>query len=254
MTNEININGLNVNYTVTGEGDDLILLHGWGCSLDIFKAIQQHLSSFFKVYSIDFPGFGKSEEPREVWGVQEYTLMVEQFVKKLEIQNPILLGHSFGGRISIIYSSRNEVNKVILVDSAGIKPKRKLKYYLKVYSFKCVKKLLPLFLNKKKAEEIISNYRGKSGSSDYNSASEQMKKILVKTVNEDLKCYMPKITAPVLLIWGEKDTATPVGDAKIMEKLIKNSGLVVFKGAGHYSFLERPYEFKAVLNSFLKIQ
>jgi pimeloyl-ACP methyl ester carboxylesterase len=79
-----------------------------------------------------------------------------------------------------------------------------------------------------------------------------MRAILSKVVNEDLKHVMPNIKAPTLLIWGENDTATPLSDAKTMEKLIPDAGLVSFAGCGHYSFLDNPVQFAAVLTSFLK--
>ncbi|MDE6366944.1 MAG: alpha/beta hydrolase, partial [Muribaculaceae bacterium] len=75
--------------------------------------------------------------------------------------------------------------------------------------------------------------------------------ILSRVVNEDLCGVMPAIKAPVLLVWVEAETATPLADAKKMESLIPGSGLVSFPGAGHYSFLERPAQFAAVLTSFL---
>lgn len=75
---------------------------------------------------------------------------------------------------------------------------------------------------------------------------------MVKVVNEDLKAVLPKIQCPVLLLWGKNDTATPLRDAHIMEKLIPDAGLVVFDDAGHYSFLDKPYEFNTVLQNFLQ--
>ncbi len=250
--NIIEIKNLKLHYKVSGQGKNIILLHGWGCNLDIFDSLFFHLEKSFKVYSIDFQGFGKSEAPLEVWGVEDYTRALEDFVKKLNIDHPVLLGHSFGGRISILYASRNPVNKIILVDAAGVKPTHSLKYYLKVYSFKLSKKLLPLLIGKKRAEERINQYRKKSGSSDYNNATGIMKSILVKVVNEDLKQVMPLIKAPTLLIWGESDTATPLKDARTMNRLIKDSGLAVLKNAGHYSFLEKPYEFNLIVDNFLQ--
>jgi len=184
--------------------------------------------------------------------VEEYTQMLEAFIKDENIEAPILIGHSFGGRVSILYASRNKTHKVILVDAAGIKPKRPLKYYLKVYSFKLWKKVLPLVIGKKQAEKTIESYRRKSGSADYNALTGIMRNIMVKVVNEDLKAVLPKIQCPVLLLWGKNDTATPLRDARIMEKLIPDAGLVVFDDAGHYSFLDKPYEFNTVLQNFLQ--
>ncbi|MBQ3121808.1 MAG: alpha/beta hydrolase [Bacteroidaceae bacterium] len=107
---------------VSGEGDAVLLLHGWGCTHEIFAALAKLLSGQYKVYSFDFPGFGASQEPDAVWGVEEYTRMVERFVVENKIDNPSLVGHSFGGRVSLLYSSRNKVARVVLVDAAGIKP------------------------------------------------------------------------------------------------------------------------------------
>lgn len=245
------IEGLELNYKRTGAGLPIILLHGWGCDLNIFERIQNTLEKNFLVYSIDLPGFGKSTPPKEVWGIEEYTRLVETFIKKKNIQKPILMGHSFGGRISILYASRNETDKIILVDSAGIKPKRSMEYYFKVYSYKLMKRVVQFLFSEEKAKAIIESKQKKAGSSDYQNALGIMKNILSKVVNEDLKHVMPKIKASTLLIWGENDTATPVSDAKTMEKLIPDSGLVVLKGVGHYSFIEKMGEFQIIVNSFL---
>ena len=252
MEKNIKINGLNFHYKVEGSGSPVILMHGWGCNLTTLASVEKVAVENHTVYNVDFPGFGQSEEPSEVWGVEKYTQLIEEFVKQENIENPILLGHSFGGRVGILYASRNQVKKLILVDAAGVKPRRSLKYYFKVYSFKISKRLMPLIYGKEGAQKRIEEARAKRGSSDYNNASPMMRAILSKVVNEDLKHCMPKITAPTLLVWGENDTATPLRDAKIMEKLIPDAGLVSFPGCGHYSFLDNPIQFAAVLRSFLK--
>ena len=183
--------------------------------------------------------------------MEEYTQSIEAILKAEGIENPILMGHSFGGRVSIVYASRNATRKVILVDAAGVKPKRSLKYYLKVYTFKTLKHLAPIFLGKERAAALIEKRRAKAGSSDYSNASPKMRAILSKCVNEDLCHLMPRIKASTLLFWGENDTATPLSDAKRMEKLIPDAGLVTVAGAGHFSFLENPVLFERVLKSFL---
>ena len=245
---------IEININVAGEGSPVLLLHGWGCSNEIFKQIQAVLATSYKTYNFDFPGFVKSDEPTEVWGTEEYTRMVEQFVKENHIERPALVGHSFGGRISIIFASRNETSRVVLVDAAGIKPKRPFKYYWKVYTFKTMKWLCNTFLPKKTAQAIIDKRRKGAGSSDYNNASPKMRAILSKVVNEDLTPLLPKIKAPTLLFWGNMDTATPLSDAKKMEKLIPDAGLVVAHGTGHFSFLENPGLFTAVMKNFFKIK
>ena len=123
---------------------------------------------------------------------------------------------------------------------------------MKVYSFNLGNRLLPLVGGGKRADERIENHRRKSGSADYNALTGTMRNILVKVVNEDLKAVMPRIQCPVLLIWGKNDTATPLRDARTMERLIPDAGLVAFDDAGHYSFLDKPYEFNAVVQNFLQ--
>ena len=251
MEKTINIRGTQLSYTVEGERMPVILMHGWGCNHSTLKSIEAQLTPGFKVYNVDFPGFGGSNEPSAVWGVEEYTSLIEDFARQEHIESPILLGHSFGGRVGILFASRNKVHKLILVDAAGVKPRRSLRYYYKVYSYKAIKHALLFFLGKKRGETALNSYRAKVGSSDYSNASPMMRAILSKVVNEDLKSVMPRIACPTLLIWGANDTATPLADAKIMEKLIPDAGLVSFDGVGHYSFLENPYQFAAVLKSFL---
>jgi pimeloyl-ACP methyl ester carboxylesterase len=227
-------------------------LHGWGCDRNIWRPTVEFLGNSYRIIAVDFAGFGQSQEPNKVWGVEEYTRSIEALAKAEGVENPILIGHSFGGRVSIVYASRNKVQKVMLVDAAGVKPRRSFTYYRKVYTFKLLKRLAPIFLGKARAEQMIQARRAKAGSSDYNQASPMMRRVLSKVVNEDLCHLMPKITVPTLLFWGENDTATPLADAKKMEKLIPDAGLVTVAGAGHFSFLENTPLFLRVAESFLQ--
>lgn len=252
MDKSITVNGAKVHYTDTGEGKPIVLMHGWGCNTTTLASIEKVALESCRVINIDFPGHGKSPEPPAVWGVEEYTQVLEEIVKAERLEHPSLLGHSFGGRVGILYSSRHQdVDKLILVDAAGIKPKRSAKYYFKVYSFKLMKRWLYLTLGKKEAEARLDAMRAKAGSSDYAQATPRMRAILSKVVNEDLKPMIPLIKASTLLIWGENDTATPISDARYMEAHIPGAGLVAFPGCGHYSFLDNPTQFAAVLRSFL---
>jgi len=256
MNETIDIDGNTLSYSVTGTGSrPVIVMHGWGCtSATVAVLADACTDKSTTVYNLDLPGFGMSSEPEEVWGVDRYTKLVEEFAHRKGIDKPVLVGHSFGGRLAIVYASRNDVDKVILVDAAGIKPRRTMKYYFKVYSFKLAKHIAPLLLGRSRGEELINKMRGKAGSSDYKNASPKMRAIMSRVVNEDLKSLLPKIKAPTLLIWGTADTATPIGDAKIMERLIPDAGLVAYEGASHYSFLDRPGQTKAVIASFLNFK
>ena len=254
MEKDIVIDGMRMHYEETGpeSGKPVILMHGWGCDHTTVRSIARLLEPALHVYNLDLPGHGQSDEPTEVWGVGEFTDYVEKFCKLNNIENPTLIGHSFGGRISLLMSSRNPIGRMVLVDGAGIKPRRKPKYYIKVYSFKAAKKILPLVLGKKKGQELIDKWRGSAGSADYRNSSPMMRAVMSRCVNEDLKHVMPSIKASTLLIWGENDTATPLSDAKYMEKHIPDAGLVAFPDAGHYSFLDNPGGFAAVIREFFK--
>jgi len=253
LEKEIDIDGQHLHYEVTGNGKPLILMHGWGCSHTTVSVIAAAASITHTVYNLDMPGFGLSPEPASVWGVAEYCRMVENFIKALNLSKPVLVGHSFGGRVAIMLAAHQniEIDSLVLVDAAGVKPHRNLRYYFKVYSFKAAKTLMRLALSNEKYTSRIERMRARRGSSDYANASPAMRAIMSKVVNEDLTPLLSSVSKPTLLIWGENDTATPISDAKKMEQLIPDAGLVSFPGCGHYSFLENPIQFKAVLNSFL---
>lgn len=254
MEKDIVIDGLTLHYDVTGpeSGNPVVLMHGWGCSHTTVRSIAEILEPAMRVYNIDLPGHGRSQEPPTAWGVYEYTELIESFCKSLGIADPVLIGHSFGGRIGLLMSSRNHVSRMVLVDGAGLKPKRKPKYYIKVYSFKAAKKVLPLLFGKKLGERLIDKWRGRAGSADYRNSSPVMRAVMSRCVNQDLRHVLPDIKASTLLIWGEKDTATPISDAKYMEEHIPDAGLVSFPDAGHYSFLDNPAGFRAVMREFFK--
>lgn len=168
----------------------------------------------------------------------------------MNIQEISLLGHSYGGRIIIKLANRKnlkfKINKIVLIDSAGIKhtPKKTVKQRIYKATFPIIKKISPKLLNKIKT---------KVGSTDYRSATPMMRDILVKSVNEDLSPLIPNIKNSTLIIWGENDTATPYSDAEFLNKNIKDSGIVKIENAGHFSFLDNPYLVNKVLESFLKI-
>ncbi len=247
----IDLNGIKLHYEKSGAGRPLLLLHGWGGSIASFAAVQQHLEKDFCVYNLDLPGFGESPPPSRAWGTEEYTACLQDFLAAQQIKRPILIGHSFGGRLSIRLGALGIPAKIVLVDAAGLPPKRPLSYYLKVYSYKAAKLVFRLPGLSHWREQVLDWFRGRSGSSDYREASGVMRQTFVRVVNEDLGPLLPRISAPTLLIWGDRDTATPLSDGKKMEQLIPDAGLVVFAGAGHFSYLEQLPRFLRVLDSFL---
>ena len=235
-----------------GEGKPIIILHGWLASLETMRILQNHLSKNFKVYNVDIIGFGKSDLPDHPYNTNDFGDFLNDFIKVLNIENPILIGHSHGGRTIINYAGRNlgKINKIVLIDSAGIKPKRSISYYIKVYSFKTVKNIVKIL--PKKCTKLRENALKNFGSDDYKNSPEVLRKTMNIILNEDLKKIMPNINVPTLLIWGEKDTATPISDAKQMEKIIPNCGIATIKGAGHYSYLDNQIQCLAILDEFFK--
>lgn len=254
MEKDIVIDNQLLHYEETGpeDGRPVILMHGWGCDHTTVRSIAQCLESGLHVFNLDLPGFGKSVEPDSVWGVPEYSQFIFKFIDKLRLKNPALIGHSYGGRVAIMMASQHPFSKMVLVDAAGIKPKRSLNYYIKVYSFKLAKIIYLIIYGEGRGAQKIAQRRAKSGSSDYQKASPKMKAVMSKSVNQDLTPLLPKIKASTLLVWGENDTATPLRDAKIMERYIPDAGLVSFPNAAHYSFLDQPGWFKSVIQEFFK--
>ena len=249
---EINIKGKKINYEVQGEGKPLILLHGWLASLETMKPLQNHLAKYFKVYNVDIIGFGKSDLPDKPMSTNDFGNFLADFIQELKIEKPILIGHSNGGKTIINYAGRKlgDINKIVLIDSTGIKPKRKLNYYIKIYTFKLVKNIVKIL--PKKLESLREKALSKFGSQDYKSSPEILRKTMNIILNEDQKQIMKNINVPTLMIWGDKDTATPISNAREIEKLIPNSGVAVIEGTGHFSYLENLPLCLAILDEFFK--
>lgn len=246
----ININGIDVNYFDIGSGDEtVVMLHGWASSIELFRPSAEAISGKYRVVAPDMPGAGETAEPPAVWTVDDYTDFIVEFINSLGLKKIILLGHSFGGRVIIKLANRTgldfEITKIVLVDAAGIKP-------VKTGSraaFESAGKLAKKFMPKKAVEKVQWMF----GSEDYVNASPLMKQILINVVNEDLTDLLPGIHQSTLLIWGDLDTATPISDAKKMEELIPDAGLAVIQGTGHFSFIQNPQLYIAILGSFLGI-
>lgn len=242
MVVTINIRNININYIQYGSGSDVVLLHGWGQNIAMMKPIGDRLQKNHRITILDFPGFGESEEPKTALTVYDYCEILEELLKKLKVKKPVIMGHSFGGRIAIIYASRNEVEKVVLFGSPCIR--KEVKPNLKLRMLKSLKKIPGI----NKLEGFAKNHMG---SRDYKNASEIMKKILVNVVNEDLSECAKKINVPTLLIWGDRDTEAPVEDAKELEKIIPDAGLIVLPNSTHYAYLENLPQVINILNNFL---
>lgn len=255
----ITVSGYNINYKITGEGEDtLVILQGWGTKMEVYDSVAASVNHKYRVVQFDLPGFGGSDEPRESWGVDGFADFFVAFMETLSIKEATLLGHSFGGRIIIKLANRENlpftIKNIIFVDAAGIRAKLTGKQKRKQRRYKILKKILLWKPVHALFPELIDDWRSKQGSADYRNATPRMRECMVKSINEDLTDLLAGIKQEVLLIWGDNDTATPLSDAKTMEKLIPNNGLVVLSPAGHYSFLDQPVVFRNVMRSYLKAE
>ena len=247
------IDGLNIEYTEKGSGTPVLLLHGWGSSYDVYNGIISTLENRCRLVAVNFPGCKNSDTMKNPWTLEDYCNFVLKFMKAVNLKNPIMIGHSHGGRVILKMAADGMVNppKIVLLDSAGLIPKKTAKQKFRAKSFKTIKKVLTLPLIKNYSQGLLEKARKHYGSADYNAAPEVLRKTLVSLVNTDLRDIIHNIKCPTLLIWGDKDTATPISDAKIIESLIPDAGLCVLEGCGHYSFCEKPYQAHAILNSFI---
>lgn len=260
MVLELNFKGdsLKIEYIDQGEGQIIVLLQGWGTTASIYKCLIDMLTSKYRVIAVNFPGFGNSTEPSFPYSAEDYADFVVAFLNELKIISASFIGHSHGGRTIIELASRENIpiniEKIVLIDSAGIMSKKKLSKRLKIATYKSLKKILLVPSIKKMFPNALTSLKKKFGSADYASSSEILQKSMVKLVNTDYSHKLCKIKAPTLLIWGENDDATPLEHAKLMESEINNSGLVVIKGAGHFSYLADLGLTQRVLHSFFNIQ
>lgn len=254
----IEVDGYNICYKVTGESDKtVVILQGWGTDLGVYDSVASAISGKYRVVQFDFPGFGGSDEPREAWNVDAYADFFCKLMQALDIREAALIGHSYGGRVIIKLAARDSlpfaISNIVLIDSAGIVPEKSFAQKLKIRRYKLLKRFLNLKVIYFLFPELIDDWRSRQGSADYRNATPMMRKCLVMAVNEDLRHLLPKIQQDTLLIWGDKDTATPIGDARLMDQLIPNSGLAVLEGTGHFSFLEQPAVFRNIMRAYFQI-
>lgn len=248
------IDHISVNFIEEGNGETVLFLHGWGADITLYQGIIATLSRKRRVVALDMPGFGKTPEPPEPWRVDDYVDFVLKFIETLEVKRLSIVAHSFGGRVFFKMNARENLPFVIeraaLIDSAGILPKKSWEQKLSLRLYKFGRAVMSTKVLHFLYPDAVEDMRRRRGSADYNNATPTMRATLVKVVNEDLEPLMSQVKCPTLLIWGDQDTATPLSDAKRMEELIPDAGLVVCEGAGHFSFVEQAPKVNGALEAF----
>jgi pimeloyl-ACP methyl ester carboxylesterase len=234
----------------------LLFLHGWGACKETFNPVIASLRERYRLIAPDLPGCGKTGEPPRPWTVADYADFFQAFVEALGLdrQGFSACGHSHGGRLLIKWAARQPaaLKRLILIDSAGLKPKRGPGWYLKVYSYKAGKTLLRLPALHRLLAPLLAGKIAKAGSADYQQASPLMKRTMVLQLDEDLRPCLSRIKAPTLLFWGGEDGDTPLEQGRLMEKEIPDAGLVVLSPAGHYSYLDQLPRFLGALTYFME--
>ena len=248
----IRINGLETYYRLEGQGAPVVLLHGWGVSHESFAALAPVLAERFQALSVDLPGFGWSQAPPHAWGTAEYRDHVAALLDGLAIGPASVLGHSFGGRIALRLAAEQpaRVARLVLVASAGLRPPRSWRFYVRVGTAKLLKGLSNLPGCRGVGRRAVERWAGRVGSRDYRNAG-AMRPTLVRLVNEDLAPLLSAVQAPTLILWGDQDREVGRVAMDTMQARIPRARLVVFPGAGHFPFVDAPAEFAESLLPFL---
>ena len=238
-----NIKNTNINYIDYGEGENtIVLLHGWGQNIEMMKPIGDKLSKENRIVIVDLPGFGQSSEPDTIWTIYDYAECINKLLTEINVDNPIMIGHSFGGKISLEYASKYKTQKLVLFGSPFKKMILKLSTKTKILKF----------LKKGPVLNKLEGFAKKHiGSTDYKNASETMRKILVEHVNLDITEDVKKIKCPTLIIWGTLDKEVPLSDAYELEKLIRDSAVIPYEGCSHYAYLERLNQTVNIIKNFI---
>lgn len=242
---EIVINGVRTAYQIFGEGQPVLLLHGWGSNSDRWIAVAEQIvggahsgAGPYQVIIPDLPGFGRTDMLTNAWNMNNYISWLEEFAKECKLKNFYLIGHSFGGALACKFAINHpqEVKKMFLIAAASVRKRTPQKSFLKKIA-KIVKKFsfLPYYQLMRKAF-----YKFVIRKSDYPYVDGVMKETFKNVISEDLSQFTGFIRTPTVIIWGDKDKSTPIEDAYFMNQKIRNSKLVVINGAGHNLNKENP--------------
>lgn len=250
----ITLNNLTIYYEKYGTNKKTILiLPGWGNTKETFRYMINDLKDDYTIYILDYPGLGSSPVPDNSLTLYDYAELIISFMDELNIKKPIIIAHSFGGRITALLAGHYKINldKLILIDVAGLKPKKKLKLLFKQTIYKILKhltKLLPPLKQETYRQKLLKYF----GSADYNNLPLGMHQTFKNVIKDDLSNYYKEIENETILLWGDLDQDTPLYQAYKLKKLIKNSALIILKNATHFSYLNYPTLTHNIIKSFLK--
>lgn len=250
---------LNVELFGPSDGAPLLLLHGWGSSIEDMRPLGKALSDTYRVHALDLPGHGASPPPPEAWGVPEHAELLHQYIEENIGPSATLVGHSNGGRIALFMASSDGhsslIDRLVLISPSGVEPERSWSYHLRsavAQTLKAPIKILPSPLRAPAEDWLRHTVVWRTlGSSDYNAQTGVMRETFVKTVNRHLNGALQRISVPTLLFWGTRDEAVSRRQMRVIESAIDNAGLVELEGAGHFGHLDEPRRVVSGIRHFL---
>lgn len=246
-------NDISLYYEKYGTSQDTILiLPGWGNNRTTFFNIINYFKDSYSIYIIDYPGFGNSPIPQKDLTIYDYAILIKKFIKMEIKTSPIIIAHSFGGRIATLLTGyyKEKIKKMIFIDVAPIKKKKTFRQFIREKTYKFLKKTLKIFplLKREYYHQLLIK---RFASNDYQNLPPGMHQTFKNIINCDLKNYLKSIESETLIIWGEKDIDTPLKDAYKINKLIKDSALIIYPNAPHFSYLTYPELTNKIIKSYL---
>lgn len=229
----------------------LVIIPGWNGTQESWKNFIQLAREDFEVYFIDMPCFGNEPCPKEIWGVDNYAEYVKN--KIINLEKPILLGHSFGGQVAVNLAANNPdlFSRLILSGAAAMRRKRILRNLFFSLLAKIGKALFSFpYINKseKLAKKILYKL---ADSPDYGSTSEIKRDIFKKVIRESQLYLLDKIKIKTLVVWGKKDGCVPLKEGKIIANLIPGAKLEIFSNGRHGLHIQQPVKLLEIIKQFL---
>lgn len=216
-----------------GDGPPRVLaLHGWGRTSADFDRCLEGVDAI----ALDLPGFGASPAPSSPCGAAGYAGMVQPVLAEFD-RPPVVVGHSFGGRVAVHLAVGWPVGRLVLT---GV-PLLRVARVAPPVGYRLIRWANRIGIVPDRRMESIRRSRG---SLDYRNATGVMRDVLVTVVNESYEDQLDRLGCPVDLVWGENDTEARVGVARQALERLTTAGVVasltVVEGVGHMLPLERP--------------
>lgn len=258
----LQVDGIPSHVERVGQGRPVLLLHGWGPrSVSLQKHLMplaQQLKNRYEITMADFPGHGESRKPSGDYGVKEYAQWTLALMDQMALHRPVIIAHSFGGRVALYLAAHHpdRVEALVLTGCAGLRPKRTLKGWVRTRMYQIARVgmqalgAIPVFAEKSK--HAVDALRVAFSSQDYLATPTELRGSFNKIVREDLRPLLPQITQPTLLVWGEKDTATPLWMGELMQKELPNARLLVYEADDHFAYFNQTARFATAVDAFLQ--